>query len=153
MQWLEHRIPPPIVGALLAAGMWGLAQLSAPTGWPLGLRIALALALALVGLAFLAPAGLAFRRAHTTVNPLTPEAATSLVVDGVYRYTRNPMYVGFALLLLAWAAWLAVPPGLLGPLLFVAWITRFQILPEERALQAHFGEEFTAYCRRVRRWL
>jgi protein-S-isoprenylcysteine O-methyltransferase Ste14 len=153
MRWLEHRIPPPIVGALTALGMWWLARQSAAPALPFGVRLGLAVALAIIGLAFLAPAGAAFRRARTTVNPLKPEAASALVVAGVYRFTRNPMYVGFAALLLAWAAWLAVPIALLGPAFFVAFLTRFQIVPEERALRERFGESFDAYCRQVRRWL
>ena len=153
MRWFEHRIPPPLVGALAALGMWWLARQSAPPALPFPVRVGLALALGVIGLAFLAPAGAAFRRAHTTVNPLKPEAASALVVAGVYRFTRNPMYVGFASLLLAWAAWLAAPATLLGPAFFVAYITRFQILPEERALRERFGESFDAYRRRVRRWL
>ena len=153
MRWLEHRIPPPIVGALAALGMWWLARQSAPPSLPFGVRVGLAVVLVLIGLAFLAPAGAAFRRARTTVNPLKPEAASALVVAGVYRFTRNPMYVGFAALLLAWAAWLAAPLALLGPAVFVAYLTRFQILPEERALRERFGESFEAYCRQVRRWL
>ena len=153
MNWLEHRIPPPVVGAVLAAGMWWLARefpasLFAPAarGWSAAL-------LAVAGLGFLLPATRAFLRASTTVNPLKPEAATTLVVAGVYRFTRNPMYVAFALLLLAWAAWLAAPAALLGPVTFVAFITRFQIVPEERALRARFGDAFDAYCQRVPRWL
>ena len=150
---LEHRIPPPVVGVLLAVGMWWLARMFPGPSLPLGLRIALATVLALGGLAFLIPATRAFLGARTTVNPLKPEAATTLVVAGAYRFTRNPMYVGFALLLLAWAAWLAAAIAVLGPVLFVAYLTRFQILPEERALRARFGDAFDAYCRRVRRWL
>ena len=142
---LEHRIPPPVVGVLLAVGMWWLARMFPGPSFPLGLRIALATVLALGGLAFLIPATRAFLGARTTVNPL--------VVAGAYRFTRNPMYVGFALLLLAWAAGLAAAIAVLGPVLFVAYLTRFQILPEERALRARFGDAFDAYCRRVRRWL
>ena len=153
MRWLEHRIPPPMVGALVALAMGWLARASAPPALPVAVRLGLAVALALIGLAFLAPAAAAFHRAHTTVNPLKPGAASALVVAGVYRFTRNPMYVGFAALLLAWAAWLAVPATLLGPAFFVAYLTRFQILPEERALRDRFGDSFDAYCRQVRRWL
>jgi protein-S-isoprenylcysteine O-methyltransferase Ste14 len=152
MNWLEHRIPPPIIGVLVAAAMWWVARLAAPPLLTPGVRIGLAALLVVIGLVFLAPATAAFRRARTTVNPLKPEQASSLVVAGVYRYTRNPMYVGFALLLLAWAAWLAVPVVLVGPLVFAAYLTRFQILPEERALEAAFGESFRAYRQRVRRW-
>jgi len=94
-----------------------------------------------------------FRRAKTTVNPLKPEASTALVTGGLYRWTRNPMYLAMLLLLLAWAcivsnwAALAILP------LFVAYLNRFQIGPEERALQARFGAEFESYRRKVRRWL
>jgi protein-S-isoprenylcysteine O-methyltransferase Ste14 len=87
------------------------------------------------------------------VNPLHPEATSSLVITGIYRHTRNPMYVGFAAVLLGWAAYLAAPLALLGPLTFVLYITRFQIIPEERALHAKFGPEFAAYQARVRRWI
>ena len=153
MAWLENRIPPPIIGLVLAALSGWLARSASPPMLAQDVRIGLAVVLVLLGLAFLAPAANAFRRAHTTVNPLKPEEASSLVVAGVYRFTRNPMYVGFAALLLAWAAWLAVPVALLGPALFVAYITRFQIIPEERALRARFGDAFEAYCRQVRRWL
>jgi len=86
-------------------------------------------------------------------SPLEPEAATSLVTGGIYRYTRNPMYVGFAALLLGWAVYLAVPWVLLGPVAFILFITRFQIIPEERALSSKFGRQYGEYQERVRRWL
>jgi protein-S-isoprenylcysteine O-methyltransferase Ste14 len=95
----------------------------------------------------------AFGRARTTVDPLRPEKASSLVTAGIYRRTRNPMYVALAIALLAWAVWLAHPLTLLGVAAFVAWISRFQIAPEERALHALFGAEFDRYCSEVRRWL
>lgn len=153
MHWFEHRIPPPVVGLVVAAAMAWVARMTPVLALPLGLRAGIAAATVLVGLGFLASGGLAFRRARTTVNPLRPQDASALVVAGVYRITRNPMYVGFACLLLAWAAWLSAPWALLGPVLFVGWISRFQIVPEERALHANFGASFEAYCQRVRRWL
>ncbi|MGZ5132161.1 MAG: methyltransferase family protein, partial [Caldimonas sp.] len=135
-----------------AAAMWGLSllppQLEAPS-----FRVALAITLALVGGAFSVSGVVAFRRARTTVNPTKPQSASSLVVSGIYRLTRNPMYVGLLLLLLAWAAFLCSPWALLGPLAFVLYIGRFQIAAEERALLALFGSEYSAYKARVRRWL
>ena len=95
----------------------------------------------------------AFQRARTTVNPINPAASTALVVNGIYRVTRNPMYLGFALLLLALAMYLGKLSGLLLVPLFMAYLQHFQIRPEERALQAKFGALFVAYCRQVRRWL
>ena len=75
------------------------------------------------------------------------------MTGGVFRLTRNPMYLGMALILAAWALWLGNAGGALLLAGFVAFIGRFQIAPEERALRAHFGEEFDAYARRVRRWI
>ena len=96
---------------------------------------------------------LAFRQANTTVNPTTPVASTALVVRGVYRLTRNPMYLGFALLLLALAVWLGKMSALLLVPLFMAYLQHFQIRPEEDALHARFGASFDTYCQQVRRWL
>lgn len=118
-----------------------------------GVRLAGAAVLGLVGLAFDLAGLLAFRSHRTTVNPLSPHKASALVTGGVYRITRNPMYVGMAFLLLAWAVHLSALLPLLGPVLFVLYITRFQIQPEERVLQQLFGEAYTDYRRAVRRWL
>ncbi|MDT8990375.1 isoprenylcysteine carboxylmethyltransferase family protein [Curvibacter sp. APW13] len=152
MQWLEHRLPPPVVGLLCGWGMW----LAAP-GWSWDsvgmLRGSAAVALLLAGLALDALGLLAFRRARTTFNPLQPQRTSSLVVSGVYRVTRNPMYLGMALQLSGWALVLGSLPAWGGPLLFVGFITRFQIVPEERVMAAKFGPAFTAYCTQVRRWL
>lgn len=152
MPWLEHKIPPPLVGLLCASAMWW-----ASPGWSWDsvgpLRLVPAAALLLVGLGFDALGLLAFHRARTTVNPLRPGRASTLVVGGVYRVTRNPMYVGMALQLCAWAVVLGSWPALAGPCAFVAFITRFQVLPEERFMAAKFGAAFDAYCAQVRRWL
>jgi protein-S-isoprenylcysteine O-methyltransferase Ste14 len=96
---------------------------------------------------------LAFRTFRTTINPLKPERASSIVTGGVYRVSRNPMYLGMALLLLAWATYLSALWSLAGPVLYVWYITRFQIVPEERVLERMFGDEYLAYTARVRRWL
>ncbi|MNJ74873.1 hypothetical protein D3C77_718740 [compost metagenome] len=87
------------------------------------------------------------------VNPLKPASASALVTSGIYRVTRNPMYLGFALVLAAWTVFLASPFTLLGIAAFVLYIDRFQILPEERALHQLFGEAMDEYCARVRRWI
>ncbi|MEG3000101.1 MAG: isoprenylcysteine carboxylmethyltransferase family protein [Comamonas sp.] len=153
MHPLEHKIPPPLVALSCAAAVYGLSvwlpQLT--LDWP-G-RSLCAAVIALCGLACDAAGIWAFRRHRTTVNPLSPHKASAIVQDGIYRFTRNPMYVGMALLLTAWAVWQGQPLGLLALALFVAYITRFQIQPEERALQAKFGADYTDYMARVRRWL
>ncbi|WP_152222949.1 isoprenylcysteine carboxylmethyltransferase family protein [Pseudomonas sp. SCB32] len=149
MNWLEHRIPPPLVAVLLGTLMW----LPARPLPPFGGRLWLALLVLLAGIAACLAGVLSFRRARTTVNPMKPETASALVVAGIYRHTRNPMYLGFALVLLAWSIALACLPAVLGVIAFVLYINRFQIAPEEQALRRRFGANFDAYCRRVRRWV
>lgn len=153
MSWLEHKVSPPVVGVVTGVIMWALSKTTAPL--PLGdeLRYALAAVLVVVGLSFDVLGLLAFRAARTTVNPMRPEKASALVSGGVYRITRNPMYVGMLCLLLAWAEFLASPLALVGPLLFMLYITRFQIIPEERILRQCFGEPYDAYLQQVRRWI
>lgn len=155
MSALELKIPPPLVAAAVAGCMYAAAVLlPAPVlALPPGVRVGMALALAAVGAGFDVAGLLAFRKARTTVNPLTPHRSVAVVSTGVYRLTRNPMYLGLALILLGLAVYLASPWVLLGPLVFAAYITRFQIVPEERALQTRFGAAYTAYRARVRRWL
>ncbi len=153
MRWLETRIPPPIVAVVLAFFMWFFAPAATTAFLSPALRITLAAALALAGGLIAAAGSFAFKRAKTTVNPLKPQKASALVTAGIYRLTRNPMYVGLVLVLVGVAVWLAWLPAVLGPVAFVGYITRFQIHPEERALEAIFGAEFKLYCQRVRRWL
>jgi protein-S-isoprenylcysteine O-methyltransferase Ste14 len=153
MEWLELRVPPPVVGVAVGLVMW-LAAVALPAlDFDLPAPGAAALALAAVGLAIGATAFLQFRKAKTTVNPLNPEASTALVVVGIYRLTRNPMYLGMLVILIAWALWLSNLAAVVLLPLFVAYLNRFQIVPEERALQARFGAGFERYRESVRRWL
>lgn len=152
MRFLELRIPPPVVGLIIAAGMWAVAQLPPTVAMPRLVRLLVAVSLLATGVAVALGGVVAFRRARTTVNPLKPETTAALVATGVYSFTRNPMYLGMAAVLLAWAVFLASPWSLAGPVLFAWFITRFQIVPEERVLAGLFGETFAAYRKRVRRW-
>lgn len=108
--------------------------------------------LAGLGLLFNLSPKLAFGRAGTTVNPLRPAASRVLGITGLYRLSRNPMYLGHALLLVAWACWLQHPASLIGAPLYMAYVTRYQILPEKHALSASFGTAYETYPARVRRW-
>ena len=153
MPSLELRVPPLAVVLAAAALMW-LLGLAFP--WPGGDspgRGFISGLAALAGVAVAIAGVIEFRRARTTVNPMTPDASSSLVENGIYRLTRNPMYLGMALALLGWALWLNSFAAGLVLLLFVAYLTRFQIIPEERALRAKFGAAFDAYCKNVRRWI
>lgn len=153
MQWLELKIPPLLVWFVFAAAMLGLAHTTPRLSLSLAGASVIALALIAVG-AMVACAGvIAFRRKRTTVNPLTPGASSSVVSSGVYRFSRNPMYLGFLLALAGWAVYLSnVVAALLLPA-FVAYMRQYQIKPEERALLAKFGPEFAQYMSRVRRWV
>jgi protein-S-isoprenylcysteine O-methyltransferase Ste14 len=98
---LETKIPPPVVAALICAAMWWLSTVSPMLHVPASIRVVVALAIASVGGMVAMGAGIRFRRANTTVNPLKPQAASSLVTTGIYRYTRNPMYLGLLFLIVA----------------------------------------------------
>jgi protein-S-isoprenylcysteine O-methyltransferase Ste14 len=153
MHGLELRIPPPIVALLVAAAMWGISLATPSVEMPATIRVATAIAVAVAG-AVIAIAGvIAFRRAKTTVNPLKPETTSSIVTSGVFGFTRNPMYLGLALALVGWAVFVSSAWALLGPVGFVLYMNRFQIMPEERVLSAQFGTSYSAYRARVRRWL
>jgi protein-S-isoprenylcysteine O-methyltransferase Ste14 len=153
MRALELKIPPPLVALLIAAAMWGISFAGTLVDLPADIRLVAGIAIMMAGVATAISGVAAFRRAKTTVNPLKPETSSSLVTFGVYRFTRNPMYVGLALVLLAWAVFLSSPWGLLGPLAFVLYMNRFQIMPEEKILLGMFGAAYTAYQTKVRRWL
>ena len=107
----------------------------------------------IIGLFFNFAGGVSFRSAKTTGNPDRPENASSLVTSGIYRITRNPMYVGLLFLLLAWTTWLGSLFGLVIIIVFQLYMPRFQIIPEEKALTGLFAEQYHDYCTHVRRWL
>ena len=153
MHKLETKIPAPFI-AIAAGGMMKLYARSAPVAIdtsPLfaevGIRLAqLSAVIALVAFA-------SFYIARTTINPLDPSRASALVTGGIFRITRNPMYLSLLLLLVAYAIRLGSWVEWLGPVVFAAYVTRFQIIPEERILAAKFGAAFLAYKSRTRRWI
>jgi len=150
---LELKIPPVVLGLIAALLIW-LTSLTVPTfHFMLPGRFHAAAVLAFLGVAISISGVISFRRVRTTVNPTTPGCASSLVVSGVYKFTRNPMYLGFLLVLLGWTVLLSNPLGLVWILAFVLYMNRFQIRPEERALASLFKQDFLAYKTRVRRWV
>ena len=153
LQALEAKIPPPLVAAIAAAAMWGFSLFLPTLGLPTAVRRAVAIALALVGIGFSVAGVTSFKRVKTTLNPMQPETASTLVSSGIYKVTRNPMYVGLLVVLVAWAVFLSSAWALFWPVFFFIYISRFQIAPEERALDARFGSDFAAYRSKVRRWL
>ena len=153
MSTLELKIPPPLVALLIGVAMWFLARSGPSLELPLFARAAAFIVIALLGGALAIAGDLEFKRARTTINPFKPDNTTSLVTSGIYGLTRNPMYVGLTLGLVGWAAFLCSASALAGPVAFVLYIARFQIMPEERILAAKFGATYGDYTSRVRRWL
>lgn len=153
MNALELKVPPPIVALVTAAAMWGISRLGAAIEIPDLVRHIVTATLGVAGGCISLAGVVSFRRAETTVNPMKPENTSSLVTGGIYRVTRNPMYLGLLLVLLAWAVFLSSAWALVGPVAFVLYIDRFQIAPEERVMTALFGAGYFAYKARVRRWL
>lgn len=153
MKRLELFIPPPVVMLIIGLLMWLLADVFPTLDRPWLRSTGVAAALGLTGLAISLAGVVAFRRASTTTDPRHPAQASALVSSGVYRYSRNPMYLGVLLILLGWAIHLGNLLSILCTLIFIGYITRFQIIPEERRLQEKFGQEFLDYRSRVRRWL
>lgn len=153
MSALDHRIPPPLVGLACGLLAWLLARASPGLGVDWLPRVPVAAALVALGLSLDVWGLVAFRRARTTLNPLSPERTSAVVQGGPYRFTRNPMYLGMTLItigigLLANNLWIAL--FALPALLTVHVIA---VLPEERYLSDKFGERYTAYLSQVRRYL
>jgi protein-S-isoprenylcysteine O-methyltransferase Ste14 len=153
MKYLELKIPPVGLALLTALLMWLVHQAAPFPGLKFSLPREISAMLLVAGIAAALAGVVSFRRARTTVNPGQPDSATSLVCSGIFRVTRNPMYLGLLLALLAWALHLGNMLSLLLAPAFVLYMNRFQVRPEERALANLFGQEYQRYLQRVRRWL
>ncbi|MBM5277444.1 isoprenylcysteine carboxylmethyltransferase family protein [Vibrio parahaemolyticus] len=153
MSGLEKKLPP-LALLLLFALLLQLTSYYLPSSnlhptFSLGLAVSLLTAGLVIPLAGV----LSFKRHGTTPDPRVPEQSSALVTSSIYRCSRNPMYLGFVLLLLAQAVFLNSLWLLFLIALFVAYLQRFQILPEERAMQQLFGDSYRLYCQKVRRWI
>jgi protein-S-isoprenylcysteine O-methyltransferase Ste14 len=150
---LELKVPPLVVVLLTALLMWLVSWLAPVQRLVLPARHLISAGIAVVGAMVCTLGVIRFRRTKTTVNPMKPESASSLVVSGIYRFTRNPMYLGMLLLLLAWAIFLSNTLSFLFLPAYVLYMNRFQIRPEERVLESRFSQEYASYRTKVRRWL
>jgi protein-S-isoprenylcysteine O-methyltransferase Ste14 len=150
---LELKVLPVALGVIVAALMWCAASATPALDFRFPASFLSSASLALLGAVICLSGVVSFRRAKTTVNPMRPDSTSSLVVSGIYKYTRNPMYLGFLLLLLGWATFLSNITALALLPAFVVYMNRFQIGPEERALGSLFAQEYQAYHARVRRWI
>jgi protein-S-isoprenylcysteine O-methyltransferase Ste14 len=153
MKILETKIPPPLLALTFALLIWYFAG-DVPRAEIGGMfKTIVVTLLVAIGVVFDLSGLVHFRRVKTTINPVKPEKATALVQTGIYRVTRNPMYVGLVFVLSAWCIYLNSPYALVGVAGFILYITTFQILPEERMLITLFGDEYREYQSRVPRWL
>ena len=151
--YLELKVPPPFVFSVIAICMYGLSTLSPHLFFTIPYHLYIMLIFIGLGAYFIIASGLSFGKNQTTVNPIKPESSTSLVTTGIYGLSRNPMYVGFLSILIGFAFFLSHPLAFLCLPIFVLYMNRFQIYPEERALTQLFEVEFQDYCKKVRRWL
>ena len=152
MRVLELKVPPPIVALVTAVLMWLISRSLPVSALVFPARNAFAIGL-VAGFIIGILGVVTFRRAKTTVNPTKPQSSSSLVSWGVYRVTRNPMYLGGLLILIGWAIFLSKPIAFLFLPAYILYINLFQIVPEERVLTTLFGPDFIAYKSRARRWL
>lgn len=150
---MKNKIPPPIILLLSGVTMWFVARSTYAFAVEIPFAWAIAVVLAASGVLVIATAIRQFSAAETTVNPLQPQEATSLVATGIFSRTRNPMYLGLLLILTAWSVYLQSLGNVFVLLAFVLYITYLQIKPEEAALRKIFGQGYEDYCARVRRWL
>jgi len=149
---MKLKLPPPVICAFFGGLMYLLAKFL-PVG-DFNFFGRRSLMYGLVGLASVLSivSILHFFKSKTSLDPMVPGKATKLVTKGLFRFSRNPMYLALLLALLAWGIWLGNAFNTLLAAGFVAYMNRFQIIPEEEALQQLFGKEYQDYCKRVRRW-
>jgi protein-S-isoprenylcysteine O-methyltransferase Ste14 len=156
MHKLENLIPPPAVLLITLLVMFVISRFDHVRflrADAFGLNTLLAIGLVVLGIGLAVLGIKQFRQAQTTVNPLRPDTATKLVTSGVFKLTRNPMYLGMVMLALSAVVFYGSAWCLLVVAAFIAFISRFQIAPEERAMQALFGNQFAAYKASTRRWI
>jgi len=153
MDRLELKVPPIIQMVITAGFMWILAVLLPTMSIARFASALVALVLASIGVAVAILGVQAFLAADTTIDPRIPNQSSSLVTKGVYSISRNPMYLGFLLMLVGWGVFLFNIMSFLLLPLFVMYMNRFQITPEERYMRKKFGQEYSQYAAAVRRWV
>ena len=148
---LRNRIPPPIVTlTFILLSFWLASYLPKLAFNYQGLS---SLLMILIGLTIIVIGVKTFNNSDTTINPLNPSEASHLVTEGVFSYTRNPMYLGMVIILLGVSIYNGVYIGIIILPCFIFYITEFQIKPEEEAMVEIFAGDYTDYLKRVRRWL
>jgi protein-S-isoprenylcysteine O-methyltransferase Ste14 len=153
MEYLELKVPPVVQLLLLFGLMWFLSTVTPAFSFVIPGIWLLPLLFIFFGLGLSITGVMAFRSASTTVDPRHPDESSSIVNSGVYKWSRNPMYLGFLSILLGWSLYLANALAFICLPIFVLYMNRFQIQPEEKAMCARFGDDYLLYMESVRRWL
>ena len=148
---MNNRIPPPIV--TIICGITIYYSKSFFNQFFSYSNNIISLFLLILGLLVFLSAVKSFRIQKTTVNPLEPKQASSLVTSGVFKFSRNPMYLGMLIILLSLSCKFNLIGGIIISLFFYIFITKFQIIPEEAAMNELFGNEFIVYSNKTRRWI
>tara|TARA_A200000113_G_scaffold55571_1_gene46725 strand:- start:1809 stop:2255 length:447 start_codon:yes stop_codon:yes gene_type:complete len=148
---MNNKIPPPIVTLICGLGIY----FSRPffPEYTLSINNILSIFILLAGFGILFISAASFKKHQTTINPLKPEQASSLVISGVFSFSRNPMYLGMVFILISVSIKFNLLGGLLITSMFALFITKFQIIPEEAAMHKLFPEEFASYKENTRRWI
>ena len=153
MNALALKVPPVAQVIITAAAMYGIAKNMPSVQFSLSGSTVLAVGLGVIGMSLGVMGVTQFRKAQTTPNPQALEKVSSLVTSGIYRYSRNPMYLGLVLILLGWAFYLSHFLAFVLLPVFIFYMTRFQIQPEEQMMARKFGKTYQAYLNKVRRWI
>ncbi len=153
MKHLELKIIPPLVTLICGVLMWGVSKITPQITLLLPFKNILAILFLALGLLLMGAAAFSFFKAKTTINPMRPDKSSSLVTGGLYRFSRNPIYLADLLFLVAWGFFLANLFSFILIIGFILYMNRFQIILEERALEELFSEQYLAYKNRVRRWI
>ena len=148
---MNNKVPPPIITLICGLGIYFSRPLFPKYNF-ISIDI-IAASFFLLGIIMLITAVLSFKKRSTTVSPLQPEKASYLVVSGIFKYSRNPMYLGMLLILISMTIKFNFVGGILIIFAFITFITKFQIIPEETALEKLFGKEFTRYKKKTKRWI
>ena len=139
MNALALKVPPVAQVIITAAAMYGVSKMVPALTFSLNGSTALAVGLGVMGLSLGVMGVTQFRIAQTTPNPQALEKVSSLVTSGIYRYSRNPMYLGLVLILLGWAFYLSHFLAFVLLPVFILYMTRFQIQPEEQMMARKFA--------------
>ena len=150
---MKLKIPPAVQVLFFGILMWLIKKVNAQIHFNFEYQKEISVVLFFIGVFLGISAIFSFQKANTSVDPMNPEKASSLVESGIYKYSRNPMYLALLFVLLAFMVRLGNLYNLIIIVLYILYITEFQIKPEEIVLTNLFGKQYLEYKQKVRRWI